>query len=59
MTKDEFPETLVPFTIHENGCLNFRSTLMDGRAVKTLLCPDTRPIYTRRGPKNCHLNVGV
>jgi len=39
MTKDDFPEPLVPLTIHENGCLNFRSSLIDGRAVKTLLRP--------------------
>ena len=59
MTKDYFQEPLGPLTIHENGCLNFRSSLMDGRALKTLLCPATRPIYTRRGTTNFHLNVGV
>jgi len=59
MTKDDVPEPLGPPTIHENGCLNFSSSLMDGREVKTLLCPVTCPIYTRRGPTNCHLNVGV
>ena len=57
MTNDDFPEPIGPLTIHENGCLNFRSSLMDGRAVKKVLFPATRPIYTRRGPTNCHLNV--
>jgi len=59
MTKDDLPEPLGPLTIHENGCLKFRSSLMVGRAVKTLLSPATRSIYTRRGPTNCHLNVDV
>jgi len=39
MQNDDFPEPLVPYTIHENGCVNFRSSLMDGRAVKTLFSP--------------------
>jgi len=59
MTKDDFPKPLVPLTIHENGCLNFRSSLMDGRAVKTLHCHVTRPIHTQTGPTNCPVNVGV
>jgi len=45
---DEFAVPLVPLTIHENGCLNFRS-LIDIVADKTLLSPRHSPYLYPNG----------
>ena len=33
MLNDDLPERLGPLTMHENGSLNLRSSVMDGQAV--------------------------
>jgi len=57
MQNDVLPETLVPLTIHENGCLNLKSSLMDGRATIRPYPLLTLPYLYPKGRTYFHLTA--
>jgi len=47
MQNEDFQEPLGPLTMDEHGCLNLRSSPMNGQVVTQSVCPGTLPMYAR------------